>query len=192
MNSGSDYSAFFSKGVSKELRQQALRHLFSHAKFNIRDGLNDYDEDYTTFEPLGDTVTSDMRWHKARKEREEKERLEAEALAERQKELEKQQSEDALPENAAENTSANEAEDSDEKSVEADQGDALQEANEESQEESLETEQDNARRSEDEVASSLSESESGNEQVASAKNNVSGGHATDDKIASMHDVVEGT
>jgi len=105
LSSSSDYSAFFSKGVSKELRQQALRHLFSHAKFNIRDGLNDYDEDYTTFEPLGDTVTSDMRWHKARKEREEKERLEAEALAKQsQEELEQQQLEGTVAEESTEDS----------------------------------------------------------------------------------------
>jgi len=84
----SDYSGFLNKGVSPELRKQALRHLFSHAIFNERDGLNDYDEDYTTFEPLGDTVTSDMRWHQARKEREEAERLAAEQEAANAQELE--------------------------------------------------------------------------------------------------------
>lgn len=85
LGESSDYSDFFSKGVSPELRKKALRHLFSHAVFNQRDGLNDYDEDYTTFEPLGDTITSDMRWHKARKERELAEQEEAEKL--RQAEL---------------------------------------------------------------------------------------------------------
>ncbi len=84
LSDSSDYSGFFSKGVSPELRKQALRHLFRHAVFNQRDGLNDYDEDYTTFEPLGDTITSDMRWHQARKERE---LAEAEAEKQRQAEL---------------------------------------------------------------------------------------------------------
>jgi len=88
LNQSSDYSGFLNKGVSPELRKQALRHLFSHAIFNERDGLNDYDEDYTTFEPLGDTVTSDMRWHQARKEREEAERLAAEQEAANAQELE--------------------------------------------------------------------------------------------------------
>ena len=78
LHADSDYSGFFNKGVSPELKRKALQHLFRMPKFNIRDGLNDYDEDYTQFEPLGDTVTSDMRWHAARKEREEREAREAE------------------------------------------------------------------------------------------------------------------
>jgi hypothetical protein len=45
----------------------------------VRDGLNDYDGDYTVFEPLGDIITSDMKFHIARKERD---RLAAEAEAE--------------------------------------------------------------------------------------------------------------
>lgn len=70
----SDVSCFLNKGVSEALRKKALRHLFMLPAFNIRDGLNDYDEDYTTFEPLGDTITSDMKFHAARKAREEEER----------------------------------------------------------------------------------------------------------------------
>ena len=76
LSSDSDLSGFFSKGVSSALKRAALRHVFQQPQFNVRDGLNDYDGDYTVFEPLGDTVTSDMKWHIARKERE---RLEAEA-----------------------------------------------------------------------------------------------------------------
>lgn len=76
LSSDSDLSGFFSKGVSTALKRAALRHVFQQPQFNVRDGLNDYDGDYTVFEPLGDTVTSDMKWHVARKERE---RLEAEA-----------------------------------------------------------------------------------------------------------------
>lgn len=88
LDGDSDVSGFFGEGVSKDLRQQALRKLFMSPKFNIRDGLNDYDEDYTYFEPLGDTITSDMKFHAARKERErlERERLEAEELANRDQE----------------------------------------------------------------------------------------------------------
>lgn len=76
LSSDSDLSGFFSKGVSTALKRAALRHVFQQPQFNVRDGLNDYDGDYTVFEPLGDTITSDMKWHVARKERE---RLEAEA-----------------------------------------------------------------------------------------------------------------
>ena len=75
----SDLSGFFSKGVSASLRRAALRHVFSQPSYNVRDGLNDYDGDYTVFEPLGDTVTSDMKFHAARHERE---RLRREAEAE--------------------------------------------------------------------------------------------------------------
>ena len=57
----SDYSAFFSPKVSEVLRQQALRKLFHFEKFNLTDGLNDYDEDYTQFEKLGNIVTHEMK-----------------------------------------------------------------------------------------------------------------------------------
>ncbi|MCG6871799.1 MAG: DUF3306 domain-containing protein [Gammaproteobacteria bacterium] len=57
----SDVSDFFSPGVSDKLRQSALKKLFRSAKFNIVDGLDDYDDDFTTYEALGDIITSDMR-----------------------------------------------------------------------------------------------------------------------------------
>ena len=56
-----DYSGFMSPGVSEALRSKALRQLFMSAQFNVLDGLNDYDDDFTAFEALGDIVTSDMR-----------------------------------------------------------------------------------------------------------------------------------
>jgi len=85
LSADSDVSAFFNKGVSAALRKAALRHVFRQPAYNVRDGLNDYDGDYTVFEPLGDTVTSDMKWHIARKERD---RLEAEARELEQRRLE--------------------------------------------------------------------------------------------------------
>ena len=81
LTSSSDISGFFSKGVSAELRKAALRHVFRQPSYNVRDGLDDYDGDYTSFEPLGDTVTADMKFHAARKERA---RQETERLAEEQ------------------------------------------------------------------------------------------------------------
>lgn len=57
----SDYSGFLSSGVSDDLRKLALRKLFHLPSFNIRDGLDDYDEDFRFFEPLGDVITADMR-----------------------------------------------------------------------------------------------------------------------------------
>ncbi len=50
-----------SSGVSDELRNLALRKLFRAPVFNIRDGLDEYDDDFTQFEKLGDIVTSDMK-----------------------------------------------------------------------------------------------------------------------------------
>ena len=85
LTESSDYSGFLSPGVSEKLRKVALRKLFSGAGFNIRDGLDDYDEDFTNFEPLGDLITSDMKHRaeleaakkKAEEEEQEKEREEA-------------------------------------------------------------------------------------------------------------------
>lgn len=61
LDADSDYAAFLSPGVSDDLRQQALRKLFSQPDFNITDGLNDYDEDFTQFAGLGSIVTHEMK-----------------------------------------------------------------------------------------------------------------------------------
>ncbi len=92
LGEGSDYKGFMSPGVSDKLRKIALRKLFAGAGFNIRDGLDDYDEDFTNFEPLGDIVTCDM---KHRAEVEEEKRLKALAEAEA---AEKEAEEKALAE----------------------------------------------------------------------------------------------
>jgi hypothetical protein len=63
LSEDSDYSAFMSPGVDADLRRKALRKLFSSPKFNVCDGLDDYCDDYTTFESLGDIVTADMKYH---------------------------------------------------------------------------------------------------------------------------------
>ncbi len=81
----SDFSGFMSAGVSDELRNLALRKLFRASVFNIRDGLDEYDEDYTSFEKLGDIVTCDM---KHQVEMQEKKLREAEKEAAEQVELE--------------------------------------------------------------------------------------------------------
>ena len=72
----SDFGQFMSSGVSDELRNLALRKMYKAPFFNIRDGLDEYDEDYTSFEKLGDIVTADMR-HQM--EIEARKKLEAEA-----------------------------------------------------------------------------------------------------------------
>lgn len=60
----SDYTGFLSPKVSEELRKLALRKLFHGSRFNICDGLDDYDEDFTKFAKLGDVITAEMR-HRA-------------------------------------------------------------------------------------------------------------------------------
>ena len=62
LSADSDYSAFMGKGVPADLRQKALRKLFHSDKFNVRDGLDDYDLDFSNPEPLGDIITAEMRY----------------------------------------------------------------------------------------------------------------------------------
>lgn len=61
LDADSDYGAFLAPGVDALQRRRALRKLFHSPKFNVLDGLDDYMGDYTSFEPLGSIVTSDMR-----------------------------------------------------------------------------------------------------------------------------------
>jgi len=61
LDENSDYSGFLSPEVSEGLRKLALRKLFHMPTFNIRDGLDDYDSDYTEFAKLGSLVTADMK-----------------------------------------------------------------------------------------------------------------------------------
>ena len=63
----SDYSAFLNANVGKDLQRQALRKLFHSPKFNVRDGLDDYDLDFSNPEPLGNVITAEMR-HRIRVE----------------------------------------------------------------------------------------------------------------------------
>lgn len=87
LDADSDYSPFFSDGVSKELRNLALKKLFFSGKFAARDGLDDYDDDFTKFEPLGDTVTSDMKYHARRKEKARLAELEEQKLLQEDEEV---------------------------------------------------------------------------------------------------------
>jgi hypothetical protein len=59
----SDFGAFMAAHVSPELRRQALRKMFTNAKYAIVDPLDPYRADYGAFTALGDTVTSDMKYH---------------------------------------------------------------------------------------------------------------------------------
>jgi hypothetical protein len=62
LDENSDYSAFLGDGVPADLKQKALRKLFHGPKFNVRDGLDDYDWDFSNPEPLGDIITAEMRY----------------------------------------------------------------------------------------------------------------------------------
>jgi hypothetical protein len=63
----SDYRAFLADNVPANVQRKALRRLFQSPKFNVRDGLDDYDLDLSSPEPLGDIVTAEMR-HRLRQE----------------------------------------------------------------------------------------------------------------------------
>ena len=80
------HATIVSEGVSDELRNLALRKLFRSSVFNIRDGLDEYDDDFTQFEKLGDIVTSDMKHQMEVQEQKLREKLAAEAEAEQQEE----------------------------------------------------------------------------------------------------------
>lgn len=72
----SDFSGFLSEKVSEHLRRKALQKLFHLPEFNLRDGLNEYDEDYSTFVPLGDTITYQMKQFIERQKQDFKDALE--------------------------------------------------------------------------------------------------------------------
>ncbi len=95
----SDYSAFLSPEVDEQLKKLALRKLFKAPFYNVLDGLNDYDDDFTSFEALGDIVTSDMKFHQERKkaEQEQIEREKLEKQAEEQESIETMASEETEP-----------------------------------------------------------------------------------------------
>ena len=76
----SDYSAFLAADVPADLQRKALRKLFQSPKFNVRDGLDDYDLDFSSPEPLGDIVTAEMR-HRLRAELERLARLDEDEAA---------------------------------------------------------------------------------------------------------------
>ena len=80
LDASSDYTGFLSPGVSAALKKVALRKLFAGVGFNVRDGLDDYDDDFTKFEGLGDLVTSDMKHQQELAAQREKEKREEEEM----------------------------------------------------------------------------------------------------------------
>lgn len=78
LDENSDYSAFLDSRVDTDTQREALRKLFQSPKFNVTDGLDDYDLDYTNPEPLGNIVTAEMR-HRIQLELEKLARLDDES-----------------------------------------------------------------------------------------------------------------
>ncbi len=58
LSESSDVSAFLGPKVGEELRRLAFRKLFHMPKFNIRDGLDDYDDDYRAIGVVGSALGS--------------------------------------------------------------------------------------------------------------------------------------
>lgn len=88
LDRNSDFSVYLKRRVSSAFRRAAMRRLFSSPEFNVRDGLDDYDEDYTQFQSLGNTVTAHMRHHEERlrqRDQEKVEQAERDAEAERER-----------------------------------------------------------------------------------------------------------
>ena len=56
LHENSEVSMFLSDEISETIRRQALRKLFHLGKFNVCDGLDDYADDYTVFQPLRDVL----------------------------------------------------------------------------------------------------------------------------------------
>ena len=77
----SDFTGFLSPEVSEDLRRLALRKLFHSPALNVVDGLDEYADDFTKFEPLGNLITADMRHQMERMAEQEKEAA-GQALAE--------------------------------------------------------------------------------------------------------------
>ncbi|TDO13814.1 MULTISPECIES: DUF3306 domain-containing protein [Halomonas] len=59
---GSDIKAYLADGVSSGLRKRALRRLFAAEHYGLRDGLNDYDDDFRKkLTPLASEVAERLR-----------------------------------------------------------------------------------------------------------------------------------
>ena len=77
----SDFSPFMGKDVTADLRNQAMKKLFTDPHYNIQDGLDIYIGDYTKSDPIPLEMLRKMTQSKALFLFEEEERAEAEAAA---------------------------------------------------------------------------------------------------------------
>ncbi|MGQ7248320.1 DUF3306 domain-containing protein [Halomonas sp. V046] len=68
---GSDIRAYLAPGVGEAIRKRALRRLFSAERYGVRDGLDDYDDDFRArMAPMSQEVAERMRqwWQDSRRE----------------------------------------------------------------------------------------------------------------------------
>jgi hypothetical protein len=70
----SDFGAFMQPGVDGALRRAALRKMFRNPIYGTVDELDPFRADFAAFTPLGDTITSDMKFHAERLLREQLEK----------------------------------------------------------------------------------------------------------------------
>lgn len=62
LDAGSDFSGYMVPGVSAALRRRALKRLWSTGNYNVRDGLDDYDLDYTQqLKPMATDLAGKLR-----------------------------------------------------------------------------------------------------------------------------------
>jgi len=70
----SDFRAFMQPGVDDALRRTALRKMWQNPIYGVVDDLDPFRADFAAFTPLGDIVTSDMKFHAERLLREQLEK----------------------------------------------------------------------------------------------------------------------
>lgn len=62
---GSDFKAFLVAGVSAGLKRRALRRMYAIGNYNVRDGLDDYDQDFSQMRTLAEGAGERIRqWAK--------------------------------------------------------------------------------------------------------------------------------
>lgn len=61
LSADSDFTSFLLPGVSPELKRRALRRMFSASHYNVRDGLDDYDQDFRQARKLSSEVAMRLR-----------------------------------------------------------------------------------------------------------------------------------
>lgn len=62
----SDFGVFMKPGVDPALRRLALRKMWGNPKYQVVDELDPFRADFAAFTALGDTITSDMKFHAER------------------------------------------------------------------------------------------------------------------------------